>query len=1021
MKIPVRSILYVAFFLSGGTSLVLEVCWFKELSYLLGNSLHAVASVAAGFMGGLCLGSVLAARIARDVRFPLRVYALLQLAIGLCGAVSIVVFRSTSPWLAWIYQNLSGEPGLFVATRFAVVLLLMLLPVTLMGMTLPVVVGASGRARIRYDLDAGGLYGVNTLGAVAGTMLASFLLVPGFGLLRTTLVIGIVDVCIGIMVFALHRGAGAALAAPPTEKTVAVSAGQPWMIGAAVAVAGAAGLILEVTWFRLLALTVGPTVHTFAVMLAVFLAGIGLGSVAEATVFRRWNLPGRTLLTTFLASAGLLAVLGLFYINHLPLWFDGLFRHALERFGSFSIVLSQVAISAVLIFPTALMLGAIFPAAVRAVRESTPGLAPETNVGLLYGANTAGAIFGSVAAGFWFLPRYGVRTTLILAAVAFLVTGLLLAVTRADRRRVWPVAAAAAACAVLLIAAPVWDTGLFNLGLYQNTYMAEPFDLEVARKNPLIFYEEGINTPVSVYNIRSVGSLRVSGKPDASTAPIDLDTQLLGGHLPMLWANRQENVALIGYGSGMTAAAILTHDEVRSLRIVELEPGVIHASPFFESINHGALSDPRVDLLLEDGRTHLAYTALKYDVIISEPSNPWMAGVANLFSRDFYMAVRERLAEGGLFGQHLQNYQLSEETYRGVLASLSDVFEHVVLFRTAPNDSILLASASPVSVPWETFAARARETGVSDSLLAIDVTSPLELPFFLQIGDETVRKIVDQTDERNTDDNVWLEYRLPTELFRQWNIRFDKVPEWIARTGSDSRLQSISAALPGIPPDQAVRHLIRYPNSREPVDVTGRISSDPWQRTRAILAGGLIRELRTTGQEELAARAEGWEREGDARREAAVELTRRLQQAVRSGAVPGAGELERALEAAPGHPMATMLLAMSLAETDRARAVELLQGLVNRPFSPLSYDAMLQFGRLAEIDGKTDAARGWYRRAIAQNQYRVGAYMAVMVLEMRGGNHKAAETAGKAGLRFNPTSEELLRGTERATEPEGQQ
>jgi len=415
-------------------------------------------------------------------------------------------------------------------------------------------------------------------------------------------------------------------------------------------------------------------------------------------------------------------------------------------------------------------MGALFPVTVRAVRESgSDATTPETNVSRVYVMNTFGGIAGSLAAGFFIAPRIGVWPMLLAASVARAALGLTLLafMPRCGWKARTASAFGMAAVVGLVFAAPSWNVALFNQGLYRDVYKARTLDLERVRKDQLVYYSEGINSPVAVFNVGGAGTLRVAGKADASTISLDLDTQLFVGHLPVMFAGNPRHAAVIGYGSGMSAMAMLTHSEVESLDVIEIERGVINASRYFDFISAGPLSDPRANLVLDDARTYLTHTSRTYDVITSEPSNPWMAGVSNLFTADFYRIVRQRLSSAGVFGQWIQTYEMSEETFKVILASIHDVFQHVVIFRPAPGDVLVLASGSPLQIPWKKFQIRFSEEKAAASFERVNILDPLEMFFHFYASEETVKSFTGDVVNRNTDDNVWLEYRMPRNMLEE--------------------------------------------------------------------------------------------------------------------------------------------------------------------------------------------------------------------------------------------------------------
>ncbi|UCF80245.1 MAG: fused MFS/spermidine synthase, partial [Acidobacteriota bacterium] len=690
MNLRNRFVLGVCFFLSGATSLALEVAWAKELSYILGNTLYAVATVVAAFMAGLGLGSALAGRYAPRVLRPVLAYAGMEWVIAACGIFSIPVFRSTEGIFRLLYNVLEPGHGAFLVVRFLVVFGAMLIPVTLMGMTLPVVVGAYGRRKERYDFEAGTLYGVNTLGAVAGTLVAGFFLLPWLGLLKTCVAVGTVDALVGVVAWCVNRRVGAiedirlARQVRTQEPEQAESVGgKTWtpmqlMIGGVFLVSGAVAMVYEVGWFRLLALVMGPSVHAFSVMLGIFLVGVGLGSVAAAKWAERTKRP----LMAMAALEGVIGVAALgtmaFY-NELPVWYFHLFRKLAGEGGGGWYVAAQGMVAAAVVLVPTLGMGALFPVVVRAFREaSREGMVPEENVGKLYVLNTVGGIVGSLAAGFWLVPGMGMWKTVLLASGVSVALGLL--VWMAVREvALLPKAALATVFALVVVggmwALPEWNALLLNHGLYRTMRDAKRFDQKRKLEGrTLLFYREGVNTTVAILRSRGNISLRVSGKADASTFAVDLYTQLFVGQLPTLFARNPRRVAVIGYGSGMSAGAALSHTSVESLDVLEIEKGIIEGSKYFEFLNDDPFDDPRTHLVLEDGRIHMTYTDKVYDVIASAPSNPWVAGTANLFTVDFYELVRARLAPDGVFGQWFQLYEVSEDSFKTVVASLHEVF-----------------------------------------------------------------------------------------------------------------------------------------------------------------------------------------------------------------------------------------------------------------------------------------------------------------------------------------------------------
>ena len=1014
-------LLLLLFLSSGANGLILEVVWSKQLSFLLGNSLFAVSTVVAAFMTGLGLGSALASRIGARIASPLRGYGLLQLGIGAWGIVSLPLLRSTTPLFRAIHAALDGSPEGFLVVRFLSVFALLVLPTIAMGMTLPILVGALGRGREDITREAALLYGANTMGAVAGTLSAGFLLLPAMGLLRSAILAGAADLAVGTLAIVLARRLATTAPTPAAERSSSALAGRrAKLVAALFALSGFAALAIEVAWFRLLGLTLGPSTYAFSSMLAVYLAGIGLGSAAVG----RWARKGRSALATLAlleTAVGLLVIAQLFYANHLPSWNLALYHSAERIFGANAFAFAHLALAMLLVFVPCLMLGAIFPFVIGALRETSDQVvAPEAAVGRLYFWNTVGSIAGSLATGFIGLPKLGVWHSIGVSGLLFTMVGLgFLFLSRGRLRgaRLAPLAMGLAAL-LLYLFAPPFQAAQFNRGLYRTLYASSAGDAKRSDGH-LIFHREGVNAPVAVFRSYGGAALYLGGKPDASTSQGDLPTQLLSGHLPMFACATPRRALMIGYGSGMTATALLAHPELESLDLLELEQGVIDASSYFNSVNHDPLSDPRLHLKLEDGRVHLTYTREMYDVISSEPSNPWMAGTANLFTVEFYRLVAARLAPGGVFAQWVQNYDISEEVQSSILASIRVTFPHLMLFRTGPGDIIVLASMTPLSLPWETVERRFHQPAVERGFAEIGLHDPAELAFFLQVPEETVESLIARARPRSTDDSVWLEHRMPREMFASRG-RPPIAGITLTRAGAEARLHAWSELWPGAPIERLCHASVLYPYRLEPSGLNSRATSDRWHDTRQVLLEGLIHALETSGRSALAADVAEWDREGQAYQNARIDAAGQITTALQRAGGPTPEEVAHALDQAPDLPLArnTMARLLDLAGRDAA-AESLFTSVLPELASPYRYDALLGLAVLARERG--DAARLIARaeQAIDANPYLPSAYLLLAEEALKREDLTTARARLSRGLELNPghrQMEDLLAALDRSPE-----
>lgn len=996
-----RRLLFACFLTTGATSLILEVAWSKQLSYLLGNTLFAVSTVVAAFMAGLCVGSALLSRRTRPIASPLRVYGLLQLAIGVYGVISIPLFRATEPLLRALHQSTQGTG--FLIARFLVVLVVMLGPVMLMGMTLPLLTSCFAGDRERYARVAGVLYGLNTLGAVLGTLCAGFVLLPALGLLRSTWLAGSLDIAVGLVAIVIARGLTRSVPTQQERRDVAPSTwnAAQWRLAILFGLSGAVALLCEVAWFRLLGLTLGPSVDAFTTMLAVYLAGIGIGSAVAAPWIERSRREGLFWLATLEGAFALLTLGGLYFANALPHLQLSWSSTWMRDLGDGGFALAQLAVAALLLFAPCLCLGALFPAAVRALGEVGPGGRADRSIARLYLCNTAGSIAGTLLGGFVLLPEFGTWASLRTAGIASAAIGVTfhLLRTTSPRARLMGAISTIVAAALLGIFAPAWDVVAYNRGLYRGAFGSSGAGSEHADPGELLYFREGLTTPVAVFRTFGGASLYVSGKPDASTGLTDAQTQLLLGHLPVLFCPEPRKVAVIGYGSGMTVGAVLAHPEVRSVDVLEIERAVLDASPYFECINGNPFDDPRSHVIVEDGRTWLGYTKERYDVISSEPSNPWIAGVANLFTVDFYRTVRARLAPRGVFAQWIQNYSISPEVFESMLGALHEVFPHLLVFQPNLGDFLILASADPIAVPWPEFARRCAEPTVAASLRRVEIDDPLELAFFLSAPEELAAAIAARARIRNTDDNAWLEHRMPREMIRAARSPETQVDVGFELAGAGAfRLRAWEHIWPGFPRAEGLRAAIRFPSDLEPVSTSEGWHFDPWNELRKRREAGLEEEVTALGDPALVAAV------SDARLEAAEHIARRTEagRLLTNGRPTGAA-VDRALDLAPDFSLAWNFrgLAMNAAGRPDDAAFAFRRAL-ERPASDAAVDAMLGLARLARDRGALDEAIAGCQAAADRNPYLPAAFALWARLESARGNFGAARHALDRGLFFNP-------------------
>ncbi|MEW6271792.1 MAG: fused MFS/spermidine synthase, partial [Thermodesulfobacteriota bacterium] len=776
-----RTLVAVAacFFLSGLGSLALEVVWTRELRLVFGSTTLAASTILVAYMLGLGLGGLAGGRVAGRLANGVRAYGWVEIAIGLYALVVPWLLAQLPALNRTLLAGLDFWPA--ALCRFALALALLLVPTALMGATLPILVAALTRRDPRIGAQTGLLYGLNTLGAVVGVFATTFVLFRALGLMWTNRAGALLDVAVGVVALVLVApritgagadGAAASARAPAARRETRASGRVPVGVLLAVyAVVGFTALLYEVGWSRALAVVFGSSIYAFSSMLGAFLAGIALGSL----IFRRWVDGTRSpvvLLAGGMVALALLASCTTIALPHLP----GMFLRVVESWGldSGRIALAQVVMCALVMLPPTLVLGGLFPLVARVLADEVEDVGEA--VGRVYFANTLGSAAGAFATGFVLLPALGLRETLALGAALDLLGAALLLVTGARAVRGKSLALAPLAAAALLLVVPLpFDRQALTRGVFKAPDAELDFGIGLLPVDgrpvqELLFYRDGINATVSVHREEGIVALRVNGKVDASSFG-DMSTQVLLGQIPLLFGPPARNVLVIGYASGVTTGSVATHASVERIDAVEIEPAIVEASRFFDRVSGSPLDDPRVELVLDDARSYLAATDERYDVIISEPSNPWMSGVSNLFTREFFAIAKGALAPGGRLLQWVQLYALDPRSLASIVAAVRAELPYVYGFAdfSGSPDLLLLATDRPLAradLPrWE-----ALPGPVQDDLERIGNFSTADLWGLMRVTPQDVDALVAKAPVVNGDDNMFIELGTPWMLYDETSL-----------------------------------------------------------------------------------------------------------------------------------------------------------------------------------------------------------------------------------------------------------
>lgn len=686
-RLPTPSLL-VLFFASGCAALIYEVVWFQLLQLVIGSSAVSLAVLLGTFMGGMGLGSLLLPRLLTRPWHPLRVYAVLELGLAACGLGVLWSMPSVNA----LYVSLVGHGHAGIMLRALVCAGCLLPPTLLMGATLPAIArGLEPSARGVAQL--GFFYAGNTVGAVAGCLFAGFYLLRLHDQATAALAASVLNLLTAAGALLLAQRCPQAVAPPAPLPPSASGTGTSSFHGSsallvALLLSGFCALAAEVVWTRVLSLLLGATVYTFSLILAVFLAGLALGSSGGSFLARHSTSPRR-----LLALAQGLQVVALAWATHV------ICRHlpwlAVDPtvLGSapahFAVDLVRCAVA---ILPSALLWGASFPLALAALAR--PGHDTARLVGHAYAANTLGAIVGAVLTSLALIPLLGSRHTQAGLLLLTTLAALLALHPRKPRDLALAATASLAATWLALTLPPLpWQLVAYGRQAASTDYGAQP-----------LFLGEGINASVAVTEIPGDSRFfHISGKTEASSLEKDMRLQRMLGHLPALLHPEPRSVLVVGCGAGVTAGSFVLHPSVRRIVICDIEPLIPRVvATHFSRENHDVLRDPRVEIVHDDARHYVATTRESFDLITSDPIHPWVRGSAVLYSHEYFELCRRRLNPGGLVTQWVPLYESDRAVVRSELATFLSVFPHGTIWSNDDEglgyDTVLLGQADPLRI-----------------------------------------------------------------------------------------------------------------------------------------------------------------------------------------------------------------------------------------------------------------------------------------------------------------------------------
>lgn len=730
-------VLLLLFVLSGVAGLIYQSIWSHYLGLVLGHAAYAQALVLAIFMGGMALGAWLASRWSQRLRHLILAYAVIELAIGVMGLAFHGLFVAYTDFSQQTVLPALSSASAAHLYQWVSASLLILPQCVLLGATFPLL--SAGLLRVQEEGTGevlGGLYFSNSIGAAAGALLTTFLMLPSIGMPGTILVAGALNILVALIAWGVSKALVARherVVEAPASSVVGDSdeiRRLSKILLASAFITGATSFVYEIGWVRLLNQALGTTVHSFELMLAAFILGLAFGGL--------WIRQRAKRITDVIAYAGgaqilmgVSALLSLVAFSQSFHWVGWMMQALARTDGGYVLFnIGGAVVSLLVMFPAAFFAGMTLPLFTLALLNKGAG---EQAIGRVYAANTLGAIAGVVFMMHVLTPLIGIRLAVILAALADAVLGLyLIRAVSPARRTVGYAIGGAATVAALLVATyggrpdPKQQvSGVFRTGVATASDVSVPY------------LRDGKTATVSV-SAHEIGHALIStnGKPDASLmmdprkAPTaDEVTMVMAGALPYIHHPQPDRIAVIGWGSGLTTHTLAGSSKAKSIETIEIEQAMYDGAKLFGDRVARAYEDKRSQVRFEDARTYFSTGNRHYDVVVSEPSNPWVSGVASLFTREFYGFIKRHLEDDGVLVQWLQTYELNDRLLGTMVAALLSEFPNTELYVTNTNDMVFVASKGTKAKPdWSVLG----EEPLASELRRVGLQSP---------GDFAIRKV----------------------------------------------------------------------------------------------------------------------------------------------------------------------------------------------------------------------------------------------------------------------------------------
>ncbi|MEE8120933.1 MAG: hypothetical protein V3T55_05360, partial [Anaerolineales bacterium] len=693
-------------------------------------------------------------------------YIALEIAIGLFGLGSPILFKGIEGVYALVHPFAGSGLIPLTAVRFVLSFLGLLIPTTLLGATLPVLVKLVAHSDKDVAGNAGRLYAVNSVGAALGTLLATTTLIQLFGVNGSLFLAGSINIAIALTAWVLFSGR-TEISGELSHSMSYTHSGIARYVIAIFGVVGFISMAYQVAWFRLLVQITGTSVYAFGLILSIFIVGIGLGSAIATRLLPHVRSTVSALVLVELV-ASIYTLCGIGYFDRLPALYVWLSRSLISLGGEIVdpfvlVLLSKATIASVVLLVPTVMFGAAFPLVAKVCAQRA--VASGRDVGTIYAVNTVGGVFGAFFGGFVLLPLLGTQMTI----VAMSITGILVAVAIAlplAHGLLRPIVSLVSVCFVLqaVVFYSPWNPLLIDAGPYLLQYPNAETMIETQLRKTLHYYREGVNVNVSVTGSPvEPDTITINGKPMATTLLIDVSNQYLLGHLPMLLHPDPQDSMVIGLGAGMTFGALARYGNPTD--VIEISPEVVDGARMFEKYNRSVLDQPNVNVIFDDGRNYLMTTRKKYDVITEDPLDPFFMGSGHLYDIEHFENARSALKPGGIMCQYLPLYQLGVEESRIIMKTFNEIFPYVSVWFSF-TDILLIGSEEPLNVDYDLLRERIQRPEIAQDLREIGIDNEFDFLANYLFDQSRIAEIGEGL-PLNTDNYPIIEFLAPRSLLRQ--------------------------------------------------------------------------------------------------------------------------------------------------------------------------------------------------------------------------------------------------------------